>query len=175
MQRRRVVTGQSADGKAIIVGDELIDPLTVTLAPGAEFFPMWGADTPLRLPQNGARPATTAWFPPPGGFRFTVLIIPPDSQVAPPADMQSALGEAAAKLPGMLEAVDAEHPHMHGTNTIDFVAILSGRLWLEVDDGTEIELRKGDSLIQNGTRHAWHNRASEPCEMIAATIGVRRA
>jgi mannose-6-phosphate isomerase-like protein (cupin superfamily) len=175
MQRRRVVTGQGTDGKAIIVGDELIDPLTVALAPGAEFFPIWGADTPPRLPHSGGKPTTTAWFPPPGGFRFTLLTIPPDSQSAPPADLQAALEEAAEKLPGMLQAVDVEHPHMHATNTIDFVAILSGRLWLEVDDGREIELRQGDSLIQNGTRHAWHNRACEPCEMIAATIGVRRA
>jgi len=175
MQRRRVVTGQRSDGKAIVVGDEMIDPLTVTLAPGCEFYPMWGADAPPTLPQSGVKPRTSAWFPPPGGFRFTLLTIPPDSEVAPPADLASALAEAAEKLPGMLEAVDAEYPHMHTTDTIDFVAILSGRLWLEIDDGQEIELRKGDSLIQNGTRHAWHNRASEPCEMIAATIGARRA
>jgi mannose-6-phosphate isomerase-like protein (cupin superfamily) len=175
MQKRRVVTGQRADGKAVIVGDELIDPLTVALAPGAEFYPVWGADTPLGLPQNGVRPTTAAWFPPPGGFRFTLLTIPPDSAVMPPADLQSALAEAADKLPGMLQAIDVEFPHMHTTDTIDFVTILSGRLWLEVDDGREIELRKGDCLIQNGTRHAWHNRASEPCEMIAATVGARRA
>jgi quercetin dioxygenase-like cupin family protein len=74
----------------------------------------------------------------------------------------------------MLEAIDTEYPQMHSTNAIDFVVVLSGKLRLEVDDGQEIELHKGDSLIQNGTRHAWHNRASEPCEMIAATIGAPR-
>jgi mannose-6-phosphate isomerase-like protein (cupin superfamily) len=174
MQRRRVVTGQLADGKAIIVADEMVDPLTVALARGSEFFPMWGSDTPPELPQIGVKPTTAAWFPPPGGFRFTLLTIAPDSEASPPTDLPSAFKEAAEKLPGMLEAVDAQYPHMHATNTIDFVAILSGRLWLELDDGQEIELRKGDTLIQNGTRHAWHNRASEPCEMIAATIGVRR-
>ena len=175
MQRRLVVTGQRPDGKAVIASDRLIDPLTVMLAPGSEFHPMWGADAPPALPQDGAKPATAAWFPPPGGFRFTLLTLPPDGAVAPPDDLASALDEAARKLPGMLEAVDAEHPHMHTTDTVDFVVILSGLLWLEVDDGHEVELRKGDSLVQNGTRHAWHNRASEPCEMIAATIGARRA
>ena len=175
MQRRLVVTGQRSDGRAIVVRDEMIDALTVSLAPGSAFYPMWGADTPPTLPQNGVRPTTSEWFPPAGGFRFTLLTLPPDSEVVPPSDLQSALEEAAAKLPGMLAAVDTEYPHMHTTDTIDFVAILSGRLWLEVDDGQEVELRKGDSLIQNGTRHAWHNRAPEPCEMIAATIGVQRA
>jgi len=175
MQRRLVVTGQRPDGKAVIVSDGLVDPLTVALAPGSEFHPMWGADAPPALPQDGAKPATAAWFPPPGGFRFTLLTLPPDGVVAMPADLPSALEEAAEKLPGMLQAVDAEYPHMHTTDTVDFVVILSGRLCLEVDDGQEIELQKGDSLVQNGTRHAWHNRASEPCEMIAATIGARRA
>jgi mannose-6-phosphate isomerase-like protein (cupin superfamily) len=174
MQRRRVVTGQGADGKAVVVGDEMIDPLTLALAPGSEFFPIWGADAQPGLPQSGMKPTTTTWFPPPGGYRFTLLTIAPDSAGTLPTDLQSALREAAEKLPGMLEAVDTEYPHMHKTDTIDFVAILSGRLWLEVDDGQEIELRKGDTLIQNGTRHAWHNRASEPCEMIAATIGAQR-
>ena len=175
MQRRLVVTGQRPDGKAIITSDGPVDPLTVALASGAEFYPMWGTDTPLALPQDGSRPATAAWFPPPGGFRFTLLTLPPDSEMAPPADIPSALAEAAEKLPGMLEAVDSEYPHMHTTDTVDLVVILSGRLWLEVDDGQEVELHRGDSLVQNGTRHAWHNRASEPCEMIAATIGARRA
>ena len=174
MQRRLVVTGQGPDGKSIIASDGPIDPLTVALAPGAEFHPMWGADAPPVLPQDGARPATTAWFPPAGGFRFTLLTIPPDDAVTPPVDLPAALQEAGEKLPGMLEAVDAEHPHMHTTDTVDFVVILSGRLWLEVDDGREVELGKGDSLVQNGTRHAWRNRASEPCEMIAATIGAQR-
>jgi mannose-6-phosphate isomerase-like protein (cupin superfamily) len=174
MQRRRVVTGQLADGRSVIVSDEMIDPLTVALAPGSEFHPIWGADTPPRLPQTGDRPATTAWFPPAGGFRFTLLTIPPEAEASPPTDLESALQEAAEKLPGMLEAVDADHPHMHTTDTVDFVVILAGRLWLEVDDGQAVELHKGDSVIQNGTRHAWRNRASEPCEMIAATLGALR-
>jgi mannose-6-phosphate isomerase-like protein (cupin superfamily) len=175
MQRRLVVTGQRPDGTAIIASDTLVDPLTVMLAPGSEFHPMWGADTPPALPQDGTKPATAAWFPPAGGFRFTLLTIPPDSQAAMPADLSAALAEAAEKLPGMLEAVDTEHPHMHTTDTVDFVVILSGRLWLEVDHSQEVELGRGDSLVQNGTRHAWHNRGSEPCEMIAATIGARRS
>jgi mannose-6-phosphate isomerase-like protein (cupin superfamily) len=175
MQRRLVVTGQRADGKAVIASDEMIDPLVVALAPGSEFHPMWGADAAPGLPQDGTKPMMAAWFPPPGGYRFTLLTIPPDAGVTPPAELQLALEEAAEKLPGMLEAVDTQYPHMHTTDTIDFVVILSGRLWLEVDDGQEIELRKGDSLVQNGTRHAWHNRGSDACEMIAATIGVTRA
>lgn len=174
MQRRLVVTGQRTDGTAVVASDSMVDPLIVALAPGSEFHPMWGADAGIGLPQDGSRPSTTAWFPPPGGFRFTLLTIPPDSEFVPPSDMQAALAEAAEKLPGMLEAVDASFPHMHTTDTIDFVVILAGSLCLEVDDGQEVELQQGDCLVQNGTRHAWHNRSTEPCEIVAATIGAER-
>jgi quercetin dioxygenase-like cupin family protein len=71
--------------------------------------------------------------------------------------------------------MDGEFPHMHTTDTVDFVVVLSGKLWLEVDDGKAVELSQGDSVIQNGTRHAWHNRSSVPCQIVSATIGARRS
>jgi mannose-6-phosphate isomerase-like protein (cupin superfamily) len=175
MKRRRVATGQTSDGKSVIVADESIEALTVALAPGLECFPIWGSDRAVTLPHDGAKPSTSGWFPQQHGFRFTILSIPPDGQAAPPADLQAALAEAAEKLPGMIDAADTEFPHMHTTDTIDFVVVLSGRLWLEVDDGKEVELAPGDSVIQNGTRHAWHNRSSAPCEIVSATIGARRS
>jgi mannose-6-phosphate isomerase-like protein (cupin superfamily) len=175
MKRRRVATGQRSDGKSVIAADESIEPLTVALAPGLECFPIWGSDRAADLPHNGSKPSTSGWFPRQHGFRFTILTIPPDTQATPPADLRAALAEAAEKLPGMIDAVDAEFPHMHTTDTIDFVVVLSGRLWLEVDDGKEVELAPGDSVIQNGTRHAWHNRSSVPCEIVSATIGARRS
>jgi mannose-6-phosphate isomerase-like protein (cupin superfamily) len=174
MKQRRVSTGQSTDGKSVIVADASIEPLTVALAPGLECFPIWGSDRALELPQDGTRPSTTEWFPPPAGFRFTILTIPPDSESAAPADMKAALAEASEKLPGMIEATDTQFPHMHSTDTIDFVVILSGSLWLEVDDVRQVELFRGDSVVQNGTRHAWHNRSSIPCQIVSATIGARR-
>ncbi|HTD75181.1 MAG TPA: cupin domain-containing protein [Steroidobacteraceae bacterium] len=174
MKQRRVATGQSADGKSVIVADESIEPVMVALAPGLECFPIWGSDRAVNLPHDGSKPLTSGWFPPQSGFRFTILTIPPDDQAAPPADIKAALAEASEKLPGMLEAVDVAFPHMHATDTVDFVVVLSGRLCLEVDDGKEVELSPGDSVIQNGTRHAWHNRSSVPCQIVSATIGARR-
>jgi len=29
--------------------------------------------------------------------------------------------------------------------------------------------------VQNGTRHAWHNRTSEPVTVAVALVGARRA
>jgi hypothetical protein len=45
---------------------------------------------------------------------------------------------------------------------------------LGFDDGMEAHLRAGDTVIQNGLRHAWRNKSSEPCHMVAILIGARR-
>jgi mannose-6-phosphate isomerase-like protein (cupin superfamily) len=82
--------------------------------------------------------------------------------------------EAAEKLPALLDTGSPGKPRLHRSNTIGFVVILSGRLWLEVDDGHELELRQGECVILNGGLHAWHNRSPTPCEIAAVTIGARR-
>ena len=51
---------------------------------------------------------------------------------------------------------------MHTTDTVDIDVVISGEVDLELDDGSEVHLRPGDCVIQNGTRHAWRNRTSEP-------------
>ena len=38
----------------------------------------------------------------------------------------------------------------------------------------EIELNQGDSIVQNGTRHRWHNRADIPAVLITTCIGSER-
>ena len=63
---------------------------------------------------------------------------------------------------------------MHTTDTIDYDIILSGELWMELDDGMEVHLKPGDCVIQNGTRHAWRNRSSESCIMASVMIGAKR-
>jgi quercetin dioxygenase-like cupin family protein len=63
---------------------------------------------------------------------------------------------------------------MHRTDTVDFDVVLSGELYLEVDDGAEVLLKAGDCVIQNGTRHAWHNRSPENCLVAVAIVGAER-
>ena len=50
--------------------------------------------------------------------------------------------------------------------------MISGRCVLELDDGATCELSAGDTVIQNGTRHAWRNPYDEPCLMVVAIIGA---
>ena len=43
---RRVVTGHNPQGKAVFASDVVVEPITTELAPGAEFYRVWGGDTP---------------------------------------------------------------------------------------------------------------------------------
>ena len=61
---------------------------------------------------------------------------------------------------------------MHRTATIDYEFIVSGRCVLELDDGVKRELRAGDTVIQNGTRHAWRNKSDRPATVAAILIGA---
>jgi quercetin dioxygenase-like cupin family protein len=40
--------------------------------------------------------------------------------------------------------------------------VLEGEITLLLDL-EEVHLKAGDTVVQRGTRHAWHNRSSRPC------------
>jgi len=175
MQVRRVVTGHSPQGKAVFASDTGVDGFTPPMAPGAEFHRLWGADSAPTFPDDGSPRDGHAYFPPPGGYRFGLFTVPPGVVVPPDGlDMQAAIAETEAHLPGLLGVLEADMA-MHRTDTIDFEYVVSGEVWLELDDGVEKHLRAGDTVVQNGTRHAWHNRGSVPCTMVVVLIGARRA
>ena len=176
MAIRCVVTGQKEDGKSVIVADKQVEPITVSLLPGTEFHRLWGSNTQPTLPADGEPPDKIGYFPPPGGYRVGFFTLGPDS-VSMPADLdiEAALLELDAKLPGLAEVMEPDHPGMHTTDTVDLDLVVSGEVWLELDDGEEVQLHVGDCVVQNGTRHAWHNRTSEPAVMFVALLGAARA
>ena len=174
MQVRRVVTGHDARGRAVVASDDRVEPITVSLAPGSEFIPLWGSDEPQVYPDGGENPAAAAWFPPVGGFRFAVFVVPPEGAAGTPEDMDAALAEFEAKLPGMLATVEMDEPGMHTSDTTDFDIVLSGELILELDDGVEVVLRPGDTVVQNGTRHRWRNPGTVPAVGAVVIVGAHR-
>ena len=52
------------------------------------------------------------------------------------------------------------HPHMHRTETIDYVIVIEGEIEMEMD-ASSVTLKAGDILVQRGTNHAWINRSKE--------------
>jgi len=172
---RRVVTGQNADGKSVFVSDEEVEPTTLALLPGYEFHRMWAADEAPTLPTNGQPASAPAYFPPASGYRFGFFTVPPAGVDLPAdLDLQAALEEMETKLPGMAAHMEPDEPGMHTTDTIDFEVVLSGEVICELDDGAEVTLQKGDTFVQNGTRHRWRNPGSEPAVMFVALLGAER-
>lgn len=170
---RRVVTGHTAEGTSVVASDESVEPIRLTLLPGYEFVRLWGADVAPQLPGDGTMPAHSAYFPPNGGFRFGLFTVAPESEVlAEDLDIERAFAEMESALPGMAAHMEPDSPGMHTTATVDFEFVVSGSVVLELDDGVQVELRPGDTVVQNGTRHAWRNPGTEPCRMVVVLIGV---
>jgi len=173
MNIRCVVTGRNSSGKSVFAKDASVEPITLSLLPGFEFHRLWGADSIPTLPSNGAPPPHPRYFPPAGGFRFAFFTVPPGTSKIPDiTDLVAAFAEIQTKLPGMAEVLEPMHPGMHTTDTVDFDVVLSGEVYLMLDDAAEVLLKAGDCVIQNGTRHAWENRSSKDCVIAVALIGA---
>ena len=176
---RRVVTGHDADGKAIIASDTEVESWASALSPDQPLVKLWAADETPHFPDDGSEPGFKNWFPSVGQFRFQVLEMGAGSGMNPDLDAEAlaaAKADMEANIPGVLgyfaATADPDNPDLHATDSIDFTIILDGELWLEVDDGVEVHLKKGDAVVQNGTVHAWHNHSDAPCRFATVMIGA---
>ncbi len=160
----------------MVVRDDVVEPVSPALLPGSTFTQVWGADAPVQLPSDGGEPPWSSFVPPADGFRFLLWTVPPESEAAaiPAADVAAGFAELERALPGLLEFNEVDQPGMHTTDTVDLDVVVAGELWLELDDGAEVHLRPGDVVIQNGTRHAWHNRGTVPATIVTALVGAVR-
>ena len=176
MRVRRVVTGHDRQGKAFFASDTQLDAITSVLQPGSEFHRLWGGNITPSFPDDGSAPEQDPFFPPVGGFRFLMFTLPPRSHSRlAVADEPAARAAFEAALPGMASVMEKNAPGMHTTATIDFLVVLEGEVFLELDDGAVAHLRTGDSVVQNGTRHAWHNRGSKPARLVGFCVGAQHA
>ncbi len=163
MAVRRVVTGHSPDGKAIIASDTEVDAIPVG-ALGSSTTLVWGRDDVAEFPDDGSQPARDTVFPPPGGCAAAVLEIAPHSD-----EFDEFVRTYLAPW------ADPEAPGMHRTATIDYCIVLEGTVGLEVDDGVVVTLHPGDIVVQNGTSHRWRNQGDTVARMLSVTVGAKNA
>jgi mannose-6-phosphate isomerase-like protein (cupin superfamily) len=166
MDVRRVVTGHDASGKSVFVSDEKVAAQTTT-----GFHRLWGGDKTPQFPDDGAMPDHSLYFPPIGGFRFGMFSLPPASTAG--SDLN--LADFEAEAPGLLRYMDLSDPGMHTTDTIDFEVVLEGTVVLELDDGAEVTLHAGDTVVQNGTRHRWRNPGDTEARLAVFMCGASHA
>ena len=184
LQIKRVVTGVTSEGKSIAYEDAVLKPVELAIMPGVQMFQTWGTEGPVTAPVTDPSPNNRTFFPGPGGTRFGLFRLPPESAESaapaePAADAEAALAaqvaEAEEKVPGLLGIFEPDAPRMHQTKTIDYVIVLEGDLWIELDDGAEVHLPTGTCLIQNGARHGWRNHGDVPTTLAYVIIDAMPA
>jgi mannose-6-phosphate isomerase-like protein (cupin superfamily) len=171
---RRVVTGH-AGAKSTIKSDEQLSAYGFNAVPGYEHTLIWASNGIPDLSQEPKQEGyPSSVVPGPGGTTLHIVTFPPDSVFQDPSFDQEAAGrEYAKRLPGLAEAFEHENPGMHKTPTVDYAVVLEGEVWLEVDDGQAVHLKRGDVVVQNGTRHAWRNKGADRVTMLFVLHGAK--
>ncbi len=65
------------------------------------------------------------------------------------------------------------HANTHRTRSIDYAIVLEGEIDMLMDD-TEVRVKAGDTLVQQGTNHAWINNGGQPCRIAFILIDAVR-
>jgi len=171
---RRVVTG-NVKGKSVVQSDEPLLAYEFNSVPGYEHTLIWvNPATPDLSKEQKFDRYPDSVVPGPGGTSLHIVTLPPDSVFADPSfDAHAAQKEALVRLRGLADHFEKEDPGMHKTNTVDYSVVYDGEIWLELDDGETVHLRRGDVVVQNGTRHAWRNKGAKPVTMLFFLNGAR--
>ena len=132
---RRVVTGHDDKNVAKVLIDA---PATNAKYPsrGLVSTMIWCTDSaPAKMPVGEKVEDMGARIigtaPPAHGTRFAVIDFPPGC-----------------------------HPHMHRTETVDYVIVIEGEFEMDMVKST-VKLKQGDVMVQRGTNHAWANRSNK--------------
>jgi len=167
---RRIVTGHDAQGKAVALFDGPATPKQ--RSPGGNAVTMlWvTSENPVDMSGNQDRASTQVGVPPPAsGSIFRIVDFPPYAPGAAPVDHHK-------MLLGM--GIDPEtqgyarHANTHRTKSIDYAIVLEGEIDMLMDD-TEVHVKAGDVLVQQGTNHAWVNNGDKPCRIAFILIDAK--
>jgi mannose-6-phosphate isomerase-like protein (cupin superfamily) len=145
---RRVVTGHTPDGRAIVLHDGPAKAFPDLGQKGMTLFDIWRlAAVPSNLAADEPDPVEVPldFEIPTRGIRLRYLDYPP--------------------------ALPDSQPFMHRTASIDFAVVISGEMTMLMDED-ETVLKAGDVVVQRGTNHAWVNRGADVCRMLFVIIGA---
>jgi hypothetical protein len=162
-----VVTGHE-NGKAVVIGDGLAPNVKVREAAGGLVSTLlWMTrETPADISVTIDRAdCVIGVAPPPSGSILRIVDFPPLGEgkgQLDNAEIHREMGLAPLGAP-------ARSAFMHRTKSIDYAIVLSGEIDMLLDD-SEVHLRAGDVLVQQGTNHAWENRSGETCRIAFVLI-----
>jgi len=144
LEPRRVVTGHDAQGRAVVMIDEIAKN-AVSARPNTAACVLWtteGFPVSNDGDEDGARRQTGTTLA--NGTVFRILEVGP--------------GNA---------------PRIHRTDSIDYAVVMSGEIDMELEEGTSVHLKAGDLVVQRGTIHNWVNKGTEPCRIAFILIDAK--
>jgi hypothetical protein len=172
---RRIVAGLDDDGRSVVAIDEPVDPVDYAVAypgtrgpgetPVTEIHRVWAWDGEIELPLSGhavqlgdelvdedvrTALARSSAIPSGGGVRVTFVKFLPDR------------GEA-----------DRPPMTFRWHDSLTVLIPVAGRLGVDLDDGTTVDLGVGDVLVLPGVNHRWRPSA-EGALVAYVVIGARR-
>lgn len=154
---RRIVTGENAQGKSILVSDGPAPNHTTD--PGTPFAQVIWVTGDAAAPGPDPAPAGHKFgFHSNGGSLLRVVDFPPD-ETYEPAQLARFLDNH-----GVRDKDNPRHFWFHKTQSLDYAIVLEGEIHALMDEG-ETLMRAGDILIQRATNHSWSNRSGKPCRM----------
>jgi Cupin domain len=171
---RRVVITEH-DGKPVVASDgPSIRSHDFVHIQGMSESLLWStraADPIVDVPDQALR--VRKRLPGPGETVFVVVRFPPD-EVFRSSDFDAERASAEQRLvsPDLADLFDADGSGMHTTPTVDYVVVLDGEIWLDLGDGDPVHLRKGDTVVQNATRHGWRNLGTAPATLAVVMVGT---
>jgi mannose-6-phosphate isomerase-like protein (cupin superfamily) len=162
---RRVVTGHDANGVATVIMDsDATCILSRPNRPGVTLTNLWQNDKMPAAMERHDDPVDgpLKLQPPKNGSVFRIVQFDPEN----PEELAKLDGKSAFAEMGAGDNVveNARHPFMHRTDSLDYSVILTGEIYMMMDD-EEYLLKAGDTVVQQGTNHAWSNRGTEPCQI----------
>lgn len=142
MTVRRVVTGHTPEGRAVVLSDQAL-----AFQPGraaVESRVIWSSEGfPVDISGDEDGGERVVGISHPNGTVFRIVDFHP--------------GNA---------------PMSHRTETIDYAVVMSGEIDMELEPGEFIHLEAGDVLVQRGTIHNWVNRGDEVCRIAFVLIAA---
>lgn len=169
---RRVVTTNDATGAAVVLLDGAAPNRAVRQGGRIASTVLWVTDrTPARFsPKQDRGDVKIGVAPPPGGTVFRIVDFAPVGGDGAEID-HAALMREMGLAPGAHGGRPPRHPFMHRTKTVDYAIVLAGEIDMLLDD-SEVHLKAGEVVVQQGTNHAWVNRGKDPCRIAFVLIGA---
>ncbi len=161
---RRVVTSVDSGGKAIVLFDGENPHREVRPLRGNISRAVWATDcAPAQMQGDIDRAAGVKMTSPiNGGSVFRIIDYPPTKPEHDTLDVNARMDEL--KHEAGIAGLPPRHPFMHRTRSVDYAIILSGEIDMLLDD-SEVHLKAGDVVVQQGTNHAWVNRSNAVCRI----------